>query len=1620
MPATEATWRDQKLLHRIFAVTCLFMLGGTLWMFAADHSREWKPYSRQADRIEIRMSDWREHQFQTEESLLEHDRLERDLSIARSQPLPEEGLTKFKQLAGENDLSGIDNLVAELQQRAGTATEKRRAADAAETAAREAEKRADEGVAALEAAKQALGTAPADQRQSAENKYYSQKSQIEDHRVQARTLRTAVISADHEAEAAEEAAHEIREKIFAQLDAIVRKVRFREDNLLRDRKFAGADRDAALAKQGLLLRDGRPAAEQEAIQQKVNQLDAQIKQYTLEYQTASRQRRDLQSLIAQMRNDEDLAHKAVAKSREELKNLQSATASKASNYINYWNGIPVPGKKWLELPILDAFNSPRKIDNLWSDGLTIDYNFRKVRRFDRCTTCHKSIEKSLPGNPNEPGYAHAEIVDFLLVPPTPEEVGASASRVATDEAESNNERLERIIGVRLAGEGLVTREEVAVSFVRPQSAGARATFVTNAVAQQARPAEELRDALLQPVSAELFSRPHQQPGLMVGDVIARINGDQVYDANKAAFRLLEAVRLGEIIKISVRRGLPGPYTSHPRLDLFVGSMSPHKLQVFACTSCHDGQGSATSFNWSSHTPNNARQRADWTRDHGWFDNEHWIFPMYAKRFAESTCLKCHHDVVELLPSERFPEPPAPKVTHGYDLVRKYGCYGCHEINGFDGPRRLGPDMRLEPNYFAAAQAIKADPSFDQLDQDSKDWVEELMFHPDRDGVRRSLLSRLSEQGKAESPLLAPTIYSVIVPLLRDAESAGTFRRPGPSLRFARQKLDTTFLYDWIREPKNFRPTTRMPQFFELWNHLDSAGKHVAQTLEPVEIFGIVSYLQDRSQKFDFLEPPAGITESTPEEKVGRGKTLFQTRGCLACHPHKDFPDAEKYRDPNEIIQGPDLSGVGVKFSPERNPVGRKWLYSWIKEPTRYHVRTVMPNLYLEPIESDDGKVSDPVDDIVEYLLSNSKNDWQPAEGAITDVQGVNGEALHSLMLEHLKDAFFETAALQYADRGIPESMRKELKGAETELVVTDDLAADESYRLPDRQKLAYIGRKTIAKYGCYGCHDIPGFEDAKPIGTGLADWGRKDASRLAFEHIAQYLEHGHGVHTADRASEDSHTAHDSPAPAAMPEEFYMEQLEHGNRIGFIHQKLLEPRSYDYHRTGNKKYNERLRMPLFPLTQEQREAVITFVLGLVADPPEAKYIYRPSARQVALSEGRKVLETFNCGGCHVLEAEKWSVTYREGAFGPPAEVKIYPFLRTPVTSDALLSSQRQDRRGEMHATLSGMPTLADDGRPLAYDSEGDPIEPGTAYPPASLTYPLDLWRPAIVDGAVHEVGLLPLNLTANQVDQKQPSNGGFLAKYLLPHVVALEKQVNPAAKGTEAWGWLPPPLLREGEKVQPEWLHSFLLDPYPIRPATFLRMPKFNLSAADATALVSYFAAKDNADYPYEFAGRQRNGHLQREEAAYEEELKSAGKESGPTSRFDDAMKIVVDNNYCIKCHLVGDFMPKGSNRAKAPNLADVHRRLRPEYVRHWIANPKTILPYTSMPVNIPYDPDLPMQGGVSQELYHGTSVQQVDGLVDLLMNFDEYSKARNSVAPLVKEAPPAESPAAEAATSGGE
>lgn len=1362
-----------------------------------------------------------------------------------------------------------------------------------------------------------------------------------------------------------------RAKLLADLAAHVRTARFREDEALRRKKFRAADLDVARSQFDLAVGNGATPKQLEPLQKKVNQVQGEVNALDAKVQDATTHRKNLESIVNKITKDETDAQKSLEKHTQDIAQYEKAYYERKLN----------PAERMFELPILDAFGRPLKIEQIWLPKLTLNNNFRDVARFDRCITCHQGIDKTAPGSASEPAYVPEHTVNVELA--TPEKLPEGL------DSNSANERLDAVYGIRLADRGLLNADDVTIGVVRPGSLAAKA-------------------------------------GVVIGDVVLNIKDVKILSTDQAFTYLVDRVEWGKPIPMQLRRGVPQPYVSHPRLDLFVGSMSPHKMGDIGCTVCHEGQGSATSFKWASHTPNDPRQAAEWSRKHGWFNNHHWIFPMKPARLAESTCLKCHHQVTELEPSDRFPDPPAPQLVEGFTLIRQYGCYGCHEINGYDGPnRRIGPDLRLEPNYSAAAQGLLAQK---QLTDQQRKLAEIVAQQPEDNQARHELQQSLklaAEQGKLAGgppgdvgdvakpgdvqahPQMSDDIRRLSA-ILDDVETPGTLRKVGPSLRHVASKLDYDFLYAWIRKPTDFRPDTKMPQFFGLYDHLverdeenheqESVGLKQSHKYEPLEIRGVVEYLLSKSQPFAYESPAAGAAATGGDRE--RGKKLFETRGCLACHKHSDVPGST-------MRQGPDLSHLGGKLRESGQANGPQWLYTWLRNPQSYHPRTLMPNVQLEPIQTGN-QTTDPARDIAAYLLSF--DDWKPANVPQRELTSSEADTLHELAMSHLKDKFPRRQAEQYLKRGIPTSRASEVKGDEVELLG----------EMSQRRQLAYVGRRTITKYGCSGCHDIPGFEDAKPIGTGLADWGRKSPERLAFEQVAEYILEGHGHSLHERPNETASASHSGEASHAEPKSpgkdaadakvaaqqneggghhelnfeemepstgFFMKSLMGHEREGFIWQKLRDPRSYDYKKTQNKGYNERLRMPKFTdFSDKEREAIITFVLGLVAEPPVGQYVYKPTPHREAIVRGTEVIEKFNCKGCHAFGMERWKLAFDPGTFEAPPKVVDYDFLQPHIPPQQIVASKKEDMRGLVHATVTGRAAVNPaTGQTQLLDEDGAPIEPGDTE--SKPHYRFQLWDNAVLDGNVFQGGVQGIFVPAATVEKPYPEQGGYLARFLYPIVLADERKTNPGVNPDEAWGWVPPPLVNEGRKVQSDWLHNFLLDPYPIRPAVVLRMPKFNMSSDEASALVGYFAAVDGAEYPYNFNSRTRASYLSAQEQRHPQ-------------RLADALKIITDNNYCIKCHLIGDYSPPGSDRAKGPRLDQVYKRMRGEYLLPWLANPKRLLPYTGMPQNIP--PDKP----VSQGLFPGSSVEQVEGLVDFLLNYDHFMEGRTSVRSMVRPASP--------------
>ena len=1626
MPATEKTRLDTKVLHLVFGIASIGMFVSTMWLLVADHSRKWKDYQRKFQEIENWTLVSRDNEQQTEFYTLQETALQAAVNRA-IMALPPQAI--------------IDDFVAQASAFEGGASD----VAAQVSALNAAYKELQEALASVDVA-------------------HDDNQQLQ---------QQADSVAPH------------RRDLFAEMDDVIAAVKFVEDGAASRRKFARADLDAAKSKYDLAVRDAKPGAEKIKLRESAAAIEGNVAKLGTTFETANEHRKSLERIRKDLQAAEDDAEKQLAEFRSTRDQLQRSLAENTAL-----------GRGLLELPIIDAFGRPLRIDQIWLPNLTLNNNFSDVARFDRCVTCHQGIESTAPGSAVAPGFPEQEpIVSLAIQTPSSPPASEQSDAVTT----------QSLYGFKLSQYGLIQPNDVLVEFVWPRSIAAKA-------------------------------------GLQAGDVITHIlvggRNEKLVSRADALRYLTRQVPWGESLELTIRRGYPHPFSSHPRLDLFVGSMSPHKKQEMGCTICHEGQGSATDFKWASHTPNDPREAERWRKEYGWFDNHHWVLPMQPHRFVESSCLKCHHEVTELLPSERFPDPPAAKLVEGHRLVKYYGCFGCHEVNGYDGPdHRIGPDLRSEPNYFAAAQQVayllsKLSPREEQAITEAADasddraqlalsaieeLAEDVSYHPDDAAKRRELLGILEEESgrnyaavellgdprltsaeprlwarsvrddpeasearekliawieedrkkthpelsveshnlvaSLKQPSLVPTGVLPMINLLKDVEAPGTMRRVGPSLRYVGSKLGMKTLAAWIKRPQDIRPSSKMPAFFGLHDHLKDDPAIVADTvaLEEIEIRAAAHYLDKQSQPFAYAASDSGVTESP---SVARGKVQFEIRGCLACHTHEGTPAGE-------AMQGPNLSNLAKKINTEK---GKLWLRSWLLEPNRYHRRTVMPVMYLDPEPlrdetdaprlTDDGRprLVDPAADITAYLLGEQ---WEVEDNAVPPLTAQQSQSLDRLAMMYLKGAFAEKRAEAYLRQGIPERLRPTIKGAEASLIGS----ADEEHRL------MYVGQKTIGKYGCAGCHDIPGMEAEKPIGAALAEWGRKEPSKLAFEHIVHYVEkkhaeknhdaghdnaghgnaghdnagHGNAGHDADDGASD-HAEHAINLTGLPSDEgYFTSALMHHSREGFLRQKLLEPRSYDYEKVKNKGYNDRLRMPQFPWAAgvletdakvEKRnaeiEAIMTFVLGLVAEPPTAEYVYQPGTRRKAIMEGEAVLAKFNCAGCHTLELGRWDLAYQPGDFGDNDSTPVYPFLDPHYSIEEIQTSENVDWKGRLHSTIHGMERVDADGHPerLFYHPEDEEYltadEFDTEPPAGSEGYSIELWKPTYLDGHPYVVKDPLRTIPAEMVTQHYPPRGGDFARLLLPIAVDLVRQTEPSADGAAAMAWVPPPLVNQGNKTQEPWLSEFLLNPYPIRPGVLMRMPKFNLSRADAERLVQYFSARDNADYPQQFVATRNRADLEEAEGTYQQRLagKSLPSASDPEGRLDDALKIVINKAGCIACHAVNDQKPEGGDRGNGPNLANVHKRLQASYMKRWIAKPSWILPYTKMQELLPYKPDKPPTYGGFElpvldaqgqpvigadgkpqlvELYHGTGAEQLQAVVDLLANFGEYVESKTSI-----------------------
>jgi len=410
-------------------------------------------------------------------------------------------------------------------------------------------------------------------------------------------------------------------------------------------------------------------------------------------------------------------------------------------------------------------------------------------------------------------------------------------------------------------------------------------------------------------------------------------------------------------------------------------------------------------------------------------------------------------------------------------------------------------------------------------------------------------------------------------------------RVGPSLAKVAAKTTPDWTGRWLANPKAFRSNTKMPRFFGLENFEKD------HDLTDTMIASVVAYLFEKSEKGAHAAPAAGSAE--------RGKLLFESLGCQGCHISDSSPTVERHVMDGWRQHGPNLIGLAEKVSPG-------WLAAWLKDPKAYNPETRMPNLRL---------ADDEISDLAAFLLT------RPAP-----------------------DAFKATPVPQADDKRRDERVRDYLRESRSNEDAEKELA-----KLNAHQKDVFLGERIIAHYGCYACHNIPGFEKAKPIGVELSEWGNKAVHLLDFGFV-----------------EVPHT-----------------------RVDWFQQKVSEPRSYD--RQKVKSFQEKLKMPQFGLSAAEIRALQSTVLGFQKQDMSASLVAQAVGDRGAIEAGRKLVKEYNCQGCHILEERGGQIreTLSDVALAPP-NIKGEG---AKVQSDWLFSFVNAPKNGQIRPWLKvRMPTF----------------------------------------------------------------------------------------------------------------------------------------------------------------------------------------------------------------------------------------------------------------------------------------------------------------------------------------
>jgi cbb3-type cytochrome oxidase cytochrome c subunit len=404
-------------------------------------------------------------------------------------------------------------------------------------------------------------------------------------------------------------------------------------------------------------------------------------------------------------------------------------------------------------------------------------------------------------------------------------------------------------------------------------------------------------------------------------------------------------------------------------------------------------------------------------------------------------------------------------------------------------------------------------------------------------------------------------------------------KKGPDLRRLASKLDEGWVYSWLANPENYRPKTNMPRF---WFAADAEHALEGQVeKDSAEIVAVTKYLFAMSKEFKLPEEA-----KTPKGSAKSGLNLFAEKGCVGCHRLDSNTTVKEPRTyaPNEY--GPNLFNIGDKTS-------YAWLYSWLKNPKDYWTHTNMPNLQLTTTEAHD----------MAAYLSSLKVAKEPAKLPKAD----------KAVVKELCENFLNTEFSPYQTEQI-------LNGQSGNPVKFPEMGTALNLT-KESDRLLYLGRQMVGRYGCFGCHLVTGMETRPGIGAELSNIGDKALDKIDWGHTSK------------------------------------DELPH-QREDWIQYKVKDPRYPDHGKETVLGYLDRSRMPRFNLTNAEREALVTFLSGHTEKEIPAHYKYKPTVRKKNANEGAYQIYRKNCKACHIVGLDQITVRkYNEPGDDPEDDLEV---------------------------------------------------------------------------------------------------------------------------------------------------------------------------------------------------------------------------------------------------------------------------------------------------------------------------------------------------------------------------